>query len=307
MTKKQFNLYAWIYLILNILVILDGAVVRATNSGAGCGPYWPLCQGNVLPNFHVLSTVIEFTHRISSGLIALGAIILVIGAFLAYPKKHPIRITSLIIFLLVLFESLLGAALVLFGLVESNTSVTRIWVMGFHLANTFLLLGAITVLLGWSSMSNRGLAAGTRKFALSIEAFVCLFCLFLTGIAGGITALGDTLFKPEYIGHNLLEDFTSSAHILKILRVFHPIFAIFSSVILIFVIIKQSQSRKNEKILSALIFVLIALQIIVGMLNLTFLTPIRLQVLHLFLADALWITTIFFFFVKLQPSLHRRD
>src|SRR5690606_41336818 len=36
-------------LIANTVVILQGAVVRATGSGAGCGSHWPTCNGTVVP------------------------------------------------------------------------------------------------------------------------------------------------------------------------------------------------------------------------------------------------------------------
>ena len=59
--------YAWGVLGINLLVILWGAYVRATGSGAGCGSHWPLCNGEVVPRSAGLATLIEFTHRATSG------------------------------------------------------------------------------------------------------------------------------------------------------------------------------------------------------------------------------------------------
>src|SRR3954469_10105622 len=67
--------YAWAVVAYNILVILWGALVRATGSGAGCGNHWPLCNGQVIPLSPRIDTVIEFTHRMMTG----GASFIVLG------------------------------------------------------------------------------------------------------------------------------------------------------------------------------------------------------------------------------------
>ncbi len=48
--QRRFAAFAWGVLAYNVAVILWGALVRATGSGAGCGGHWPLCNGEVLPN-----------------------------------------------------------------------------------------------------------------------------------------------------------------------------------------------------------------------------------------------------------------
>ena len=55
--------FAWGLLAYNVAVILWGAVVRATSSGAGCGDHWPLCNGVVLQSNPRLATLIELAHR----------------------------------------------------------------------------------------------------------------------------------------------------------------------------------------------------------------------------------------------------
>ena len=60
--------YAWLVLAYNVAVIGWGAYVRATGSGAGCGSHWPLCNGAVLPRAAEAATLIEFTHRVTSGI-----------------------------------------------------------------------------------------------------------------------------------------------------------------------------------------------------------------------------------------------
>src|SRR5215471_14879131 len=60
--------FAWFTLAYNVAVVLWGAFVRATGSGAGCGSHWPLCNGELLPLTSQAQTLIEFTHRATSGL-----------------------------------------------------------------------------------------------------------------------------------------------------------------------------------------------------------------------------------------------
>src|ERR1700743_2288465 len=67
--------FAWFAVFYNVAVILWGALVRATGSGAGCGNHWPLCNGQVIPLSPRVDTIIEFTHRCMTG----GSTFLVVG------------------------------------------------------------------------------------------------------------------------------------------------------------------------------------------------------------------------------------
>src|SRR5436309_12547598 len=73
--KPRLAAFAWFVVFYNVLVVLWGALVRATGSGAGCGNHWPLCNGQVLPVSPTAHTVVEFTHRMMTG----GWTFLVIG------------------------------------------------------------------------------------------------------------------------------------------------------------------------------------------------------------------------------------
>lgn len=277
--------------------------MRATGSGAGCGAYWPLCRGNVIPDLTILNTLIEFTHRVSSGVVGIGAVLLIIGAFFSYPKKHYVRYAAITVVCLVILEALLGAALVLFGLVEHNSTTTRIWVMSLHLINTFLLLAAITLTAAWSSEGTlplEPLASRLPCLDRGIQSkmfliIMCLSLLIITGVTGAITALSDTLFKPEYVGQHFFKELFEPRHVLQMLRVFHPVLALISSVVLALTVVKFGFQKGRAQIFGIFVLIFIIFQIFVGMFNLVFLTPIVLQLVHLFLADALWIVTILYF------------
>lgn len=110
--KMDFGTFAWLVFAYNVLVILWGAWVRITGSGAGCGDHWPLCNGEVVPLSPSVHTVIELTHRVTSALCGVWAIGLLVWAYRAYPRKHPVRGLSWLHLGLVLFEGFLGAVLI---------------------------------------------------------------------------------------------------------------------------------------------------------------------------------------------------
>src|SRR5579862_6489892 len=140
MARTQFHRYAWGLLVYNLLTILGGAYVRATMSGDGCGNNWPNCNGEIIPHAPALKTAIEFTHRASTGLLGILALVLLVWAFLAFPKKHPVRLGAMLVVALVIVEALIGKALVDYKLVAHDESIYRAIAMPSHLVATFLLL-----------------------------------------------------------------------------------------------------------------------------------------------------------------------
>ena len=136
--------FAWATLTFTLFVILWGAFVRATGSGAGCGSHWPLCNGEVVPHSPAWSTVIEFGHRLTSGLSLLLVIGLWWGGRSRYPERAPARRAAGWSLFFMVTEALIGAGLVLFEYVADDARVARgFWVAG-HLVNTFLLVAAMT-------------------------------------------------------------------------------------------------------------------------------------------------------------------
>src|ERR1700756_4875245 len=137
--------FAWGVVGYNVLVILWGALVRATGSGAGCGNHWPLCNGQVIPLSPRVDTIIEFTHRCMTG----GSTFLVIGlllwTFRGTVRGQAARVLAVASTLLLLNEAFLGALLVKLGYVTGNQSVGRVVVLSIHLSNTLLLLAALTL------------------------------------------------------------------------------------------------------------------------------------------------------------------
>ena len=191
MQGKRFAIYAWGTLGYNILVILWGAVVRATGSGAGCGSHWPLCNGEVVPRAATTEMIIEFSHRLTSGLALISTVILLIWAYRRYEKGHIVRRAAQFAMFFMVTEALVGAGLVLLEYVAFNESVARAYWMAAHLINTFLLLAALTLTAWWASgytpwqWRNQGAVRG-----LLLAATVAMLLLAVIGFLTG---------RPEFL------------------------------------------------------------------------------------------------------------
>jgi heme A synthase len=288
--ETRFRRYSWFVLAYIILVILWGAYVRATGSGAGCGNHWPLCNGEVIPTSPELETLIEFSHRLTSGIGFIFVVILCIAAFRIFPPKSRIRYSATVSLFFMITEALVGAGLVLFGLVAEDDSFARAWVMAFHLVNTFLLLGSLT-LCAWWTHDKRRLNLTQSKTIKRLLAFN-LGLVLLVGISGAIAALGDTLFPSESLTEALRADFSTGSHLLIRLRIYHPLLAIILAVTLLPSAAYLAKKREDLKNLSLFTGFTILVQLAVGLINLVLLAPVSLQMLHLFIADLIWISLV---------------
>ena len=289
-----FHRYSWFVLGYNIAVVLWGAYVRATGSGAGCGRHWPLCNGEVVPRSPQLDTLIEFSHRATSGLALVLVAILVIWAWRTYPKRSPIRCASAAAGILIITEAVIGAGLVLFELVAGNTSVTRAFAGSLHLLNTFLLLAALTLVAYWSGQKELNRAQfRPDRIVLLMLAWVGIL---LIGMSGAITALGDTIFQTDTLMEGIALDLDRSANFLVRLRWIHPVIALIVSVYILLMVRRfQTRLEGGESLRSGWSLIgLVIIQLLVGPVNLLLLAPIGMQIVHLLLADLVWILLVIF-------------
>jgi len=284
--------FSWLVLACNVAVILWGGIVRATGSGAGCGSHWPLCNGEVLPRAPRLATVIEFSHRVTSGLALVLVVALAVAAFRWRPKGDPARKAAVASVLLMLSEAGVGAALVLFRLVADNQSMARALFMGTHLTNTFLLLAALTLTVhfaaGGAPMRPRGpgLTTGLALGALG---------LLLSGVSGAVAALGDTLWPAQSLSEALRQDLSATGHLLIRLRLLHPTIALSAGLLTLLVTI-HPQAWRGGRVdrWGRWTAVFVFLQWIAGLVNVALLAPVWMQVVHLLVADLLWIAFVLF-------------
>ncbi len=302
MKLSRFALYAWGVLGYNIVVILWGAFVRATGSGAGCGRHWPLCNGEVVPWAPQTETMIEFTHRVTSGLALIAVVVMLVWAFRTYAKGHPVRLGATLSMIFMIIEALIGAVLVIFALVAYDTSTARAIVVALHLVNTYILLGVLTLTAWWASGGQpmRLKAQGAFGWALGVS-FVGILIL---GASGGIAALGNTLFPVESVAEGLRQDFSPTAHFLIRLRVAHPFLAIVigATIILIMNIFNASRGTPATSRFAKIFLWLYIVQLIGGALNIALLAPVWMQLFHLFVSDLILIAFVLFMAAGLEQK-----
>ena len=268
----------------SILSILAGAIVRATGSGDGCGASWPTCNGRVIPSLETSSEIIEFSHRSISGVLLIVTLLLFVKSKDPdTPLLHKKIINYLTFF--VLLEAAIGAVIVIYEWVGLNSSLPRIIAVPLHLVNTFALLGFYTLIFYLLRESENKLS---NFFDKRIKIAFVLF--FLTGATGSITALADVLFPSASFVEGFIEDFDSTSEVLTRLRILHPFV---STILSIFLFSESNRFKKEFAINTSTIKVLVIVGVILGVLNVVSNIILPLSILHLLLADLLWITYVY--------------
>jgi len=288
LSRERFSIFCTLNLAYTLLVIVWGAYVRATGSGAGCGDHWPLCNGEVIPRPERIQTWIEFLHRASSG-ISLGLV--GFGYYWARRVSEAGSLIRRVAFLgvvAILLEAVLGAGLVLLKLVEFDQSVARAISIALHLVNTLFLVATLTTQV-WLSREPGAFSPHLFRLLTRDRQFWITFFVFIgLGVSGAITALGDTLFPAKSLITGVTEDFKTGAHFLLRLRVIHPLLAV-TWVTLVFFWSNRLEGDSRLHRFRAALLGGVVLQFLIGFLNWVLMAPNGLQLLHLWVADLVFI------------------
>lgn len=305
--RSRFQRYAWGLVAYNLVVILGGAYVRASVSGDGCGQHWPTCLGEIMPAHGRLETFIELGHRFTSGLLLPLGILLVVWSRRLFPAGHQARLAAGGVLGLTIAEALVGAGLVLFKLVAHDRSVYRGIVMPTHLVLTLSLLMTVA-LAAWSAGGGspillRGQGTVGRTLVLGLLLTMGL------GVSGALTALGDTLFPAPNLAEGLRQDFSPSAHFLVQQRVYHPLIAMSVGLYLLLAAGLAMRLRPAEEVRKwgSFVILMLMVQMGAGALNLALLAPIWMQLVHLLLADLLWIGLVLLSASALREGVERAE
>ena len=290
---RRFARFAWGVLAFNLLVILWGALVRASRSGEGCGDHWPLCNGVVVPHAAQIATVIEFTHRVTTGVAFVSVVVMAVWAFLEYRHSRvwPAAAASLV---LIVTEALLGAGLVLFKFVGTDASAGRVVYLSAHLTNTLLMLAAMTLTAWWASGERKLEWPGSIGKA-PVKAIAAALAIAVTGT---ITALSDTLFPVYSLRLGIAADLTPASPLLLKLRILHPVVAVVAAAFILFAISRMDHPPRLRRT----VILLVGAELTAGLFNLLLLAPIWMQLVHLLLADLLWIALVLLTVEALENS-----
>ena len=276
--------YAKAGLSLSIASILAGAFVRATGSGDGCGATWPTCKGKIIPSLSDTSELIEFSHRSVSGVLLVVTLI-IFAKTRKFQKESLVRTVTNYLTFFVIFEALIGAVIVIFEWVGLNSSLPRIIAVPIHLVNTFGLLGSYAILYKILQDDLQNIKNMFNKNFLLISSL-----FLLSGATGSITALADVLFPSASFVEGFLADFDRTSEVLTRLRILHPIISSALSIVL-YVYATGIRKKYNVKVKTLQTLILIA--VFLGVINVLSNIVLPLSILHLAIADFLWISYIY--------------
>src|ERR1051325_3981349 len=287
---RHFARFAWTVLGFTVAVIVEGAFVRATGSGAGCGNHWPLCNGQIVFGSRSTATLIEFAHRSMTGIDTMMILGLIVWAFRLFPRAHAVRFGVVLSTVFMITEALIGAALVKFGLVVNDASPARAVVLSLHLANTMTLLACLTLTAWWATHP---------KIRISWMDWMSLASIVLLGISGALAALADTLYPVHSLPAGFAQDLNPGASFVLRLRALHPLLAAAVGCWLIYFSLGRLAPQSR---LGKLVIATVAVQFLAGIVNLFLLAPIGMQLLHLLLADLLWIALVALCWSPAEPN-----
>ncbi len=285
------RLYSWLVVGYNVLVILWGAVVRATGSGNGCGDHWPLCGGTVVQHWRTIASVIEFAHRASSGLAGIAAVALVVWTWRGAPRRHLARVFAATAMLLTLNEGLLGALLVVLHHTATDQSPMRAFWLSLHLTNTLLLLAALALTAHFLGR-DAGRMRGGVEWRYPLLGLIGLGSTLLVGVIGSLAALGDTLYPAHSLAEAFAQDFSPHANWLLHVRWLHPTLSVVAAGWIVFLVAHSRTAVPATRTLGLAVVALVAWQMVLGVADVLLLAPTWLQVTHLLGADLLWIALV---------------
>jgi heme A synthase len=298
MSPSSFRRLSWGVAGYTLLVILWGYFLRISESGDGCGTDWPLCNGAVIPGAPAFSTLVEFSHRLTSGIVLLAVIGLAVAAFRTFPRGHALRFGALAALVLTITESLFGAILVVYGWVAGDISVGRMLIRPVHVTNTFLLMAALALTAWWATREvsriprpvPRSRAGGVAPLVLPVLGVLAL------AWTGAWTGLAVTAFPAETLREGMGQ-YVDPEHLLIYLRMSHPILAIVVIGVLVRFAARTRElgAAHGDPALGRLALVVGALaliQLAAGPFTIVLGNPVGMRLVHLLLADLLWVALV---------------
>ncbi|MEK7723789.1 MAG: COX15/CtaA family protein [Acidobacteriota bacterium] len=296
---SKFAKYAWFVLGYNLLVIIWGVFLRASLSGDGCGEHWLTCGGEVIPSAPQLKTQIEFFHRITSSLAGIFVIGLLISSIVkkAKEKTEQSRLLvkmSILSLIFIIIEGVVGGLLVLTGNTAANWTPTRPYWMAAHLINTFTLI-AVLSLTAWFASGGKSFSFFKAERKVLLLLIIAIAGIFIVGMSGSMAALSSMLYPSSTLAEGIAKDFSASSHYILRLRVFHPLLSVLLGLFLIGLagwLKKQSDGDSSTIRWANILSILVVAQFISGIVTILTLAPIVMSLIHLLLADAVWIALV---------------
>ena len=187
--------------------------------------------------------------------------------------------------------------------VAKNQSSARAYSLSAHLVNTLTLLACLTLTAWWTAhrapVRQGGRVAWRAAFSLGM--------VMLLGVSGAIAALGDTLFPSLSLAEGWVRDFDPAANIFVRLRVLHPAIAALVGAWLVYYAVVTAARRADLRPRAWMLLGMVGGQIAAGVANLLLSAPVWMQLVHLLLADGMWISLVLLCAGTLEPDARLAD
>ncbi|MBA4548494.1 heme A synthase [Thermoactinomyces intermedius] len=243
-----------------------GAIVSATESGKGCGNTWPFCHGKLIPESLPMETVIEYSHRIVSGVDGLLILILTVWSWMAFKENKRVKVLGFLSLFFVVFQGVLGALTVVFeGTFAKNFSLALHF--GFSLISFASVILLTVYLFQLSNPEKKNGLMDMRNTPLAKWLWGLAAYTYIVVYTGALVRHSEATMGCGYsfplCGPTVFPGFSSLAEIHLLHRYFA--FLLFFLVLgtLIF-ILKKHRDRKDLVRGGWLAFLLITLQALSG-------------------------------------------
>ncbi len=286
--NKSFLLNLLIFLTFDLMLL--GAGVRTLDAGLTC-PDWPLCFGKVIPQYH-FGVYLEFIHRVIAGFVGLLYLVFFVQVWNKAELKK-LRILSLVGLFFLVAQIIMGGLTVL--------KLLDAYIVTMHLSLATVFLITLYVMKQKLNQSVQSPSKTNRLFkAFQWNTFLGIVFVVVQIVLGGLVA-------STYSGLICVDFPTCNGELLPPLKgpiaiqVIHRLGAYWLSLIvsLLFILGIFYGTRmgltKKQRVMSVQIFMLVLSQIFVGVMNLKYLMPPYLSVLHLAMA-----LTILLFLLRLH-------
>ena len=292
----RFRRLSIISLFATFILVAIGGLVRATQSGLGCGDDWPACNGRLAPALETRAEIIEFSHRFAAmivGFMILGLAILALRHFRDNPKVLRATLAALA---LVVLQALLGALVVIQEL-KAETVV-------IHLVGSMSLL-ALLVYIVTKVSADQGTLRVEADASLSRQAMgVALAVLVLLMVGSYVSSYPDRPPAWPLIDGRLIPDLGNEIFLVHFV---HRALAAVVGVLLLFfclrVIRRKAEHPRGARLARAALG-LFAVETIIGAANVwTDLNPVVVT-FHLLSGGGIWASLIGLAVIT-HPALER--
>ncbi|OZU90194.1 hypothetical protein CIL03_03360 [Virgibacillus indicus] len=264
---------AFATVILTYFLIVFGGYVASSESGMGCGPEWPLCNGEVIPELSG-DTLIEFGHRV------IGAVLFILTIILfAKVRKENNQLANKVanwMLSLLTLQLIMGAIVVFYHLPSS--------IITLHLLIAMIFLAML--IWFWRYKDPSASFKHNHGIALKKHLNILITLLFITigigafikhqhyGLACGWLDCGNTMLPGS---------------LPELLQFIHRLLALISSLYILFIAYKAFSinyiALKSRMILALLV---VFTQLIIGIMTIVSFISLSFAVLHLAAAALLF-------------------